>query len=234
MKSLSESINETLARVRAAHAKGAAPQARERQSRRAALERLERARRIARDPSLGLPQGPSMLSRALAKPSGAVALAIDAAYQYARGDERRVCTLLLGSNPGSGKTTAAVRVVLAHVERGSTALYVRAPVLPHVRNHATQAAYDRAREVDLLVVDELGMEAESSTITALLLERFDNERVTIGLGNLSQKEMVARYLLLDDPRMRSRFSGLVRAGFSRPVVALTDRDFRGGEFKGGE
>jgi len=201
----------------------------ERQNRRAQQERIERMRKAARDPALGLPQGQSMLSKALGKPAGRVALAMSEAYEFARGAERRTCTLLVGSNPGTGKTTGAVRVILLHAAKGERGLYIRAPLIPVVRNYATAAVYDHVREVDLLVVDELGMEPDAASIIGLVLERHDNERVTFLLGNLSSEEMVARYQLLDDPRMRSRFSGLVKSGFARPVRAIRDRDFRGGD-----
>lgn len=229
-KPLSGAIGEALERVRSKYAKApVAAEASERQRRRAQQERIERMRKAARDPALGLPQGQSMLARALGKPVGRVAVAMHEAYEFARGDERRTCTLLVGSNPGTGKTTGAQRVILTHAAKGESALYVRAPLLPHIRNHATAALYDQARSVDLLVVDELGMEPDAATIINIVLERHDNERVTFLLGNLAAKEMVARYQLLADPRMRSRFRGLVKSGLARPVLSITDRDFRGGD-----
>lgn len=219
----------TVRRVATAHAKsGASKDAIARQTRREELARLERMRRAARDPALGLPQGPTMLARALSRPSSPVADRIRAVYAFARGDRPRVAALFLGSPPGSGKTTAAVEVILTHVERGQSAAYMRAPLLPAIRNHATAALYDRARDADLLFVDELGMEPEPAVVTALLLERHDNERVTILVGNLTHEEMVARYALRDDPRMLSRLRGIVKSGLREVVVAIESRDFRAG------
>lgn len=229
-------LGETLSRVRSKYS--AAPvssEASERQARREQLARIEKLRRLARDPALGLPQGPSMLARALGKPAGRVGAAMQHAYDFARGSTRRTCTLFVGSNPGSGKTTGAVRAVIFHVERGDTALYVRAPLLPSVRNHTAAPLYDQVRAVDLLVIDELGMEADASAIINLILERHDNERVTFLLGNLTSEETIRRYALTDDARMRSRFRGLVKSGLKSPVVAIEDRDLRGGNdsFAGG-
>lgn len=219
-------LGETLERVRQRYASApTTAEATERQQRRAHLERIEAMRRAARDPSLGLPQGPAMLRKALAPASGKVGLWLDRVYAFARGERRRACTVLVGSNPGTGKSTAAVRIILRHVASGSSGLYIRSPLLPSVRNYASAALYDRVRDVDLLVVDELGMEADAATVVALLLERHDNERVTVFLGNLGYDEMLARYRLTLDARVNSRLRGVAKLGL-RPVVAFEDRDFR--------
>jgi hypothetical protein len=90
-------LGAALERVRSEYAKApVAAEALERQNRRAQQERIERMRKAARDPSLGLPQGQSMLAKALGRPAGRVALAMGEAYEFARGAERRTCTMLVG------------------------------------------------------------------------------------------------------------------------------------------
>lgn len=224
---LGEGLPAFVAGVAAKH-KGskASAEASERQRRKEAQIRLDGMRRAARDPALGIPQGPGMLAKAMGKPSGAVATAMLRAYQHARGGEaRKVCSVFVSSNPGSGKTTTGARVVLTHASQGDSALYVRAPILPAARSHVTEKLYDLARSVDLLVIDELGMEAEAATIVNLVLERHDNERVTFLLGNLSSKELLERYRLMADLRLRSRMHEMRAAGIP-PVQTITDRDFR--------
>ena len=196
--------------------------------RRNELAHEERMRAASRDTRIGIPTGPEMIARALDKGTGVVAGICREAYRFARGSKaRRTCTLWLVGPPGTGKTTSAVRMVLHHEAIGRSAAYVRAPVLPSVRNYASQELYDRVRRTDLLVVDEIGLEADAGTITSLVCERHDLERFTVLVGNLSVEQTVERYKLMADPRVRSRMRQLTGQGF-KPVRLAQDRDYREG------
>ena len=197
--------------------------------RRAQLAFEERMRTAARDPRVGVPQGPGLIERALKPGTGKVAKVCRDLYRFARqSTPPHTATCWLIGPPGTGKTTSAVRLILRHEAHGRSAAYLRAPVLPSVRNYATTELYDRARRVDLLVVDEIGTEPDARAIMNLVLERHDYERVTILIGNLTATECVDRYQLMADPRMRSRMAHLRAQGLN-PVRAVRDTDYRTGE-----
>jgi DNA replication protein DnaC len=202
--------------------------ARARRERRDRLQLEERKRSAARDPRVGVPQSPDLIGRAIRPGTGRAAQVVAEVYRFSRGDEARTATVWLIGQPGTGKTTAAIRAILDHEASHHSAAYLRAPILPGVRNYATAELYDRARRVDLLVLDEIGTEAEAKVITELVCERHDNGRVTICVGNLDPQQCVERYSLMTDARVRSRMAQLRRLGCP-PVRVIRDRDFREGE-----
>jgi len=202
--------------------------ARARRERRDRLQLEERKRIAARDPRIGVPQSPDLIARAIRPGTGRAAEVVAEVYRYARGDEDRTATVWLIGTPGTGKTTAAIRVILAHEASHRSAAYLRAPIVPGVRNYATAELYDRARRVDLLVLDEVGTETEAKVITELVCERHDHGRVTICVGNLDAPQCVERYALMADARVRSRMAQLRRLGCP-PVRVVRDRDYREGE-----
>ena len=202
----------------------------ERVARRNRLAHEERMRTVSRDPRVGIPQGPELIARALTRGTGKVAAVCREVYGYARGSRKppATATLWLIGPPGTGKTTSAVRLVLHHEASGRSALYVRAPVLPAIRNYGTAEVYDRVRRTDLLVVDEIGTEIDPKVLVNLVLERHDCERLTVLVGNLAPNECVERYQLMTDLRMRSRMAQL-RARGMQPVRSVRDTDHRTGE-----
>lgn len=202
--------------------------ARTRRERRERLQLEERKRTAARDARIGVPQSPDLIARAIRPGTGRAAEIVAEVYRYARGDEDRTATVWLVGTPGTGKTTAAIRAILGHEAQGRSAAYLRAPILPGVRNYATAELYDRARRVDLLVLDEVGTEPDPKTITELVCERHDHGRVTICVGNLDAPQCVERYSLMTDARVRSRMAQLRRLGCP-PVRVIRDRDYREGE-----
>ena len=202
--------------------------ARARRERRDRLQLEERKRIAARDPRIGVPQSPDLIARAIRPGTGRAAEVVAEVYRYARGDEDRTATVWLIGTPGTGKTTAATRVILTHEASHRSAAYLRAPIVPGVRNYATAELYDRARRVDLLVLDEVGTETEAKVITELVCERHDHGRVTICVGNLDAPQCVERYALMADARVRSRMAQLRRLGCP-PVRVVRDRDYREGE-----
>ena len=176
-----------------------------------------------------MPRSSVVISRTLQRGTGKAAEVCREVYRYAYGSTpRRTATLWLIGPPGTGKTTCAVRLVLHHEARGRGALYLRSASVPGVRNYASAELYDRLRKIDLLVVDEIGTEADPKVISALVCERHDHERVTILVGNLLRDACIERYQLLDDPRVRSRMKQL-RLAKMNPVREIKDRDYRTGE-----
>lgn len=115
-------------------------------------------------------------------------------------------TLVLSGPPGVGKSTVLARAV-ARWPR--TALYVLArhvATLPENDWSDNVAARRRLAAVDLLAVDEAGLEESERAgprVEALLAQRADNALVTLVATNLDADAFAARYLT---DRLRSRLS----------------------------
>lgn len=103
--------------------------------------------------------------------------------------------LLLWGPNGHGKTSAAVIVMMEARRRGASALFVQAETLRQAALEGTmfsdeKTLMDRAREVDFLVLDDLGKEhSGESGYTERLFEnlirgRSANKRVTLVTTNL--------------------------------------------------
>lgn len=104
-------------------------------------------------------------------------------------------------NPGTGKSHLAVSIIKALLP-GVSALYTRVPdMIGYIRamwHHDSQmSSYDAVRryvELDLLVLDELGVQAGSANEQTLLFEvidaRLSENRPTIFLSNLKPTDLV--------------------------------------------
>lgn len=173
----------------------------EAQRRAAAMEEQLRARCLPRDASL----------RAVirAERLRATAPALDVTAALAWRQERRLPTgetpgmlLVLEGPRGCGKTAPASWFV-ARWPR--PALFLTAQTFGAVPDSDWSAHVDsRARweQVDLLVLDDLGMERDSGRVAArsgpLLLSRYNEGLATIITTNLSAERFVAQYLATDD------------------------------------
>lgn len=106
--------------------------------------------------------------------------------------------LLLWGPNGHGKTSAAVIVMMEARRRGASALFVqaetlRASVLEKTMFSDEKTLIERAREVDFLVLDDLGKEHSGETgfserlFENLIRERSAHKRVTLVTTNLPTK-----------------------------------------------
>lgn len=144
--------------------------------------------------------------------------------------------LLAGKNPrglyihgrvGSGKTHLACSIANELVKRGVEVLFVVVPdYLEEIKHSWDQGneynekeILDRAREVAVLVMDDLGAHSYSdwtkSKIYSILNHRINNNLPTVITSNLEYLE-VGEYL---DYRISSRITELCR-----PVLLLVDKD----------
>jgi KaiC/GvpD/RAD55 family RecA-like ATPase len=108
--------------------------------------------------------------------------------------------LLLWSDNGSGKTSAAVLVAKEARRRGATVLFVtseglRSAVLNKTRFDVEQTMWDRALDVDLLILDDVGKEHRDQQgfgerlLEDLIRQRSANQRTTFMTTNMSPLQM---------------------------------------------
>lgn len=106
---------------------------------------------------------------------------------------RRPAVLYLGSGPGVGKTSALCWAV-THAPR--SARYVKSSTIDVTKRagwSTDEEQWKRWESVELLALDEAGLEKEPECITKLLLERWDHASLTVIAGNLTAKEFSGRY-----------------------------------------
>lgn len=107
--------------------------------------------------------------------------------------------LLFFGNPGTGKSHLAISILKELIPLGVTGLYTRVPdLIGYIRAQwrpdsetSSYAAVRQYIDLDLLVLDELGVQAGSQSEQALLFEvidaRLSENRPTIFLSNLKPK-----------------------------------------------
>lgn len=106
------------------------------------------------------------------------------------------CNVLLVGNVGAGKTHAAVALArTVHDRGGSVAFWPVVELLDALRPSGDEKAMDRALAVDVLVLDDLGLERPSDwtfeRLYALVNRRWLEQRPTIVTSNLPVDELEA-------------------------------------------
>lgn len=188
------SLGNVLARVQLA---AATPEREAELARREAESRRRRrgSLRVAAN-SLGIPEDEDLREVVLDDDAPVTeALAVVRRALAWRGDRARGLILVLGGEPGTGKT-AAIAHALARVEQ--TALFVSAAEIgatPRNGYSDNAHAWRRWESVAVLAVDDVGLEqGDPSQFATLLTMRHDAGRATLVSTNLGRKDFVARYI----------------------------------------
>ena len=188
------SLGDVLARVQVA---AAAPEREAELARREAEARRRRrgSLRVTAN-SLGIPEDEDLREVVLDDDAPVTeAIAVVRRALAWRGDRARGLILVLGGEPGTGKT-AAIAHALARVEQ--TAMFVSASEIGATpRNGYSDNAYAwrRWESVAVLAVDDIGLEqGDPALVATLLVSRHDQGRATLLSTNLSRKDFVARYI----------------------------------------
>lgn len=114
--------------------------------------------------------------------------------------DRRVLALV--GDVGVGKTVAACLVACAYVRRRKTVAYLREPQLvrwSHSSTLAHEAQVERLRDVDLLIIDEIGTtlsrdgERTRDAMFGMIDSRIGGEGRTVIIGNLTEKQLAESY-----------------------------------------
>ena len=122
-----------------------------------------------------------------------------AAASWMRDSQRR--TLVLLGPMGIGKTIAAALVGVAFARRRQSVGYLREPMLMRLAHSSTlahEAKLERLRDVDLLIVDELGTtlsgqgERARDAVFGMIDDRISGGR-TILIGNLTPEDLGKTY-----------------------------------------
>lgn len=131
--------------------------------------------------------------------------ALDLAKRFVAGwDKARAggYGLVFYGNPGTGKSHLAISILKELIPQGVTGLYTRVPdMVGYIRAQFHQdsetsvyAAVRRYVDLDLLVLDELGVQSGTANEQTLLFEvidaRLSENRPTIFLSNLAPRSMV--------------------------------------------
>jgi len=120
--------------------------------------------------------------------------------------------IVLWGDNGTGKTSAAIAIAKEYRRRGYTALFVRAGELRDMiiaKREFDEGGtwYDRALDVDVLVIDDLGKEYKAAsgfteaTVEEIIRARAQNLQITLITTNVAP-------------------SGLLKAGYSQSFMAL--------------
>lgn len=155
--------------------------------------------------------------------------------------------LFLYGPPGTGKTHLAAAIVNARLEKGMHAVFVTVPELMADirctigRGHDTSRLLEIVKDVDLLVMDDMGAERLTDWVIEQLFDlinaRSMRKKQTIVTSNYSPSELVARMAVRDRAgkieddlpghRIVSRLSEMCQK------VGMKGKDYRLGDFKGG-
>ena len=131
--------------------------------------------------------------------------ALDACMRFAAGFDRAVkrgTSLIFLGNVGAGKTHLAVAIAQVVMQRGYTVMYETAyEMVTRLRNSMRQDAkvsgsdlLDMYGSIDLLVLDEFGLQASTDDVkghlTNVLDKRYRNGKPTILISNFDAKAFV--------------------------------------------
>ena len=112
------------------------------------------------------------------------------------------CNMLILGSTGSGKTFLSHCITAAALERGHTCLYLSAPDFFEIQRdreflHKETAMTSLTEDCELLVIDDLGSEIQSSFVSSALFRtlnsRFAKGQSTVISTNLDMKHIQALY-----------------------------------------
>jgi DNA replication protein DnaC len=122
----------------------------------------------------------------------------DALRWLREGWNRGKLTLCLVGSLGTGKTMAACIVAHESGERDLLFATAKEVFTRSDRMEANRDWHDRLEDAQVLILDECGTKKErsdsdSQTLAGLLLTRFENDRRTIVIANISKQQFEERY-----------------------------------------
>lgn len=153
---------------------------------------------------------------------------IDAArevFTYARGKApahrgKTPAFRVLLSAPGVGKSVA-LTFAIVNAPRGAAYATAAEIARTHRAMHDNRGAWQRWVNVDLLCIDELGVEEKPEVVSELLLDRWTAGGLTLCAGNIGSKQLAARYFGGElGARLKDRLNDQVANGLS----VLVQRD----------
>lgn len=137
---------------------------------------------------------------------------------------------MLGGPVGRGKTVALAWSVVHHVRGARYVTATEIAATPRNGYSTNEDAHRRWERVDLLCVDEVGMDAQTDALVGLMLARWTAGGATLLAGNLNRREFTARYL--SGPlgeRLTDRVSGVQKRGGCDWFVLSSGPSLRGAE-----
>ncbi|MGM9737177.1 MAG: AAA family ATPase [Candidatus Cryptobacteroides sp.] len=126
---------------------------------------------------------------------------------------------------GTGKTTMvkALQQILEVGRKFDNVCYLNAcQIVDYFRNEDTRDKYDKAKSVEVLLIDDLGCEPEHlmlfgtlyEPIKDILYKRYDRMLITVLTTNLGDEELYKRYGERIADRLKETFDTIVFNGVS--------------------
>ena len=142
------------------------------------------------------------------------------AWRRKKGPRTSAVLFLLGRT-GTRKTVALSHAVVHHTQG---AHYTTARELLRNREYEAKEAYHKARNTDLLALDEIGDEPDPSALVSLVLERWTRGGLTLLAGNIEAEALVDRYFKLPEGiKLADRLRGQRKNGL-RAHHSISDKE----------